>query len=466
MQVTSKNLFIPEQNFRVGCPAEFVETCQERSVSGIVHEYAMMKLAHFSKKGVLKNELLLKDIHHELELDSLFLNMSGASNVLLSKVSFDCLIKEEDKEMREFITFELKIPGTNIEGETVFSYNLIEKLYGSKAALYKALKFFYVKGRTVANGGNCKHGTTPDYDFMNPKHDQYIRHTEQLLVAYLALPQGSQMLYNRLRSEIRGKFPDATAVKVYNMSLHMHSTKTCCASCEYSLIGLMNQITEVCILNKRLGFLSNFKAHALVLNEQLKFSLPKKSNFKLLVTVTANDHDKDHRKQPEKKRISIRLNQNVPYKVINVKKRNSSISIFLAKLNIGYDRNRLPALSYLIDNTVAISGSKATKGSPGTIDKIKSVRNEEMRPHQLNFTDFLEEDLHFGNHFDKIDRDPKFWKKLSLKTYSCKRKKDTNVFYIVIRTDLNELKCSQHLTKEEKDRIVFLLEETQYSKYT
>jgi len=188
----------------------------------------------------------------------------------------------------EYFVFDLRIPGANTTKESVFSYDrLIEGFY-SREQLYSNLKRFYSLGKNTVNPTDNKHGHKPLYDPKSSKHDQYILHTEQLLVAYLSTLQSAYMLRNRLRTEIRAKHPDVRQVKVYNMGLHMHSTKTCCAPCEYSLIGLMNR--------RERGFLPNFQKVCLEQNDLIKFCFPQKSKFSLLVTVTASEHDADHQK--------------------------------------------------------------------------------------------------------------------------------------------------------------------------
>lgn len=230
---------------RRGCACKMTPTYQVTSTpegerTRMIHEYSTMMLVHQTKDGRIKNSLRLGPLHHELEIDSLVLSRSGASNILLSKVSFDCLIVDASgQEKRAYVHFDLRIPGTNAKGKTVLSSDMMAEMYGGKENLYAALKFFYQLGRSTANPSKHKHGHCPDYNPETSKHDQYILHTEQILAAYLALPKAAQMLFNRLTTEVRTLYPDASSIKIYNMGLHMHSTKTCCAPCEFVLVGLM-----------------------------------------------------------------------------------------------------------------------------------------------------------------------------------------------------------------------------------
>ncbi|OGN54688.1 MAG: hypothetical protein A2098_00730 [Chlamydiae bacterium GWF2_49_8] len=387
--ISNKEYLIPLSISRRGCPCALtptyrISTTTEQKRTELVHQFTTMRLVHQAKDGEIKNSLDLDRIHHELEIDSLLLQGSGASNILLCKMSFDCLIRDSSgKEQRDYLTFDLRIPGTN--AEDVFSYDLIVNAYGTQAKLYEALKYFYSLGRSIDNLKEYKHGHSPEYDASTSKHDQYIRHTEQLLVAYLALPQAAKMLSNRLRIEIRGKYPYASAVKVYNVGLHMHSTKTCCAPCEYSLLGLMNKFKGSLVPDLKnfqdriLGLIPNLMRSLSVPNDTLSFTSPKHSLFRMVVTVTASEQDAHHRKKPDLMIKALDPNGPLPFYAVEVKKPSASKRIFTSILAGKYDRRLLPSASTLNDKTVSISGSRATPGSQGTITKVSEVRKEEMR---------------------------------------------------------------------------------------
>jgi len=368
---------------RAGCPCTLTTSYQVSTLPAgerlrLVHEYTTMRLVHQSKTGVVKNSLDLGPVHHELEIDSLVLTASGASNILLAKLSFDCEIADaEGKKKRDYLVFDLKIPRIDSDEEAVFCYDILAKAHGSKANLYAALKHFYDLGRRLVNPQGDKHGSKPAYSPQLPKQDQLIRHTEQMLIAYLVLPQASAMLRNRLRAEIRGKYPGAASVKVYNMGLHMHSTKTCCAPCEYSLVGLMNERAGFVQQNKPLGFLSNFQRACAVPNEQLAFTFPQNTSFQLLVTVTASNPDKDHKKQPSYLSVQLNPTDALPSHTILVKEASVTRHIFSTMVSRKYDARRLPVESNLGDKTVCISGSKQTPGSPGTMNTVKKAREDE-----------------------------------------------------------------------------------------
>ncbi len=378
--ITQRNIYdIGAPVCREGCPNKMTPTYQISSLNQerteLIHEYTTMRLVHQSKNGEIKNSLPLGPIHKELELASLPLQGSGSSNILLSKVSFDCLITDSaGVKRRDYLCFDLKILGANSTKKPVFSYEWIEKAYGDKEKLYAKIKKFYDAGRKVAVH---KHGTEPDYTGKKPSHDQFIRHTEQLLVAYLALPDTAKMLANQLRTAIRGKYPEAAEVKVYNMGLHMHSTKTCCAPCEYTLLGLMNK--------KKHSFLSNFSRATSIPNEMLKMTLPNKSDFRLLVTVGASQSDNTHQKQPTYKELILDEKTPTPFFDISVKSAEASKHIFTSMLDCEHDEQSLHP-SNLDNYTVGISGSEKTTTTKNritykaanTLKKVTELKSAEI----------------------------------------------------------------------------------------
>src|ERR1700722_6196348 len=149
----TKEYHVPRAIARCGCPSQVTPTCQISILSGeerraVTHKVATMVLTHYAKDGRVKNSLHLGPIHKELELEYLALHRSGSSNILLSKLSFNCLITRVSGEtFRDHLFFDLKIPGVNGAKEAVFSYDVIEATYGSKKNLYDTLKHFYDLGR-------------------------------------------------------------------------------------------------------------------------------------------------------------------------------------------------------------------------------------------------------------------------------------------------------------------------------
>lgn len=399
MNIIERSQHVPIGSGRLNCPCQLAPLYQTKSTTSesrtvVVHQYTTMRLVHRAKNGEIKNILDLRPIHDYLASHGrLVETLSGASNVLVASISFNCLIRQKTGEVlqsvissqggvrnhfvfeeksRKYITFDLKIPGANTGKSSVFSYDFIEKQYGGKKELYKAIKLFYEKGRSIINYNNKTHGHHPDYDPKLSKHDQYIRHTEQLLVAYLALPEAATMLCNRLRAHIRGTYPDATSVKVYNTALHLHSKKRCCAPCEYAFIGLMNDEN---------AFLNNFKNECSLLNGQLSFAFPqKKSIFQLAVTVSADQVDADHKKAPLFEEEILKIKGLTPTYDIFVKNREVAKKIFTTLFQLKHDNRRVILHSNLTDITVVISGSDATKGSPVTKEKVNEIRKKEMEP--------------------------------------------------------------------------------------
>lgn len=392
MALGHKKVLTPTDTVRTGCPRvlapyyeESIEDPTQRRP--FIKQYTLMKFSHTSETGVVKGELDLAGIHDDLRIAATAITeIGGASNIVVAKMSAEVLVRLPDGSgVRDFIVFDLKIPGAR-DG---ISYDYLRDLYKGRDNLYPVMEYFYGKGRSIANPGGATHGIQPAYDPDSPAHDQYILHTEQMLVAYLAHPKASEMLVNRLRAEIRAKHPGAEASKVYNMSLHMHSSKTCCAPCEYSLIGLMNtpgvvHLTEDTGVAKKtilkFSFLHHFAEKALQPSEIMRFTLPKGSSFRLFVTVTADDHDASHQKvasvteettDPKNEPFDIRLKRDL----------GAYQHVFLTKFSVPFYYDTASRLGLadtnLSDKTVMMSGSTQTKGSPVTMAKMRAARGKE-----------------------------------------------------------------------------------------
>ncbi len=391
MALGVKKILTMIDNVRAGCP-RILAPCYEDTVARpghqpLIRQYTLMRLSHKTGAGVVKKELDLDKTHDDLRISSYALGIAGgASNVVLAKMSAEVLISLPDgSSVRDFIVFDLKIPGA---GKGI-SYDFLRDLYGGRDNLYPVMKYFYDEGRGIANAAGHKHGTEPAYDCDTTAHDQYILHTEQMLVAYLAHPKASEMLVARLRAEIRGKHPYAQMTKVYNMSLHMHSTKTCCSPCEYSLVGLMNSpdavnLTEGAGVHKKtilvFSFLHHFQEKCLIPSEVMNFTLPEGSPFQLLVTVTADDHDAAHKAalpiavemaDPRQRAFEISL------------KHDPAVcrQVFQTKFSVPFYYDTAVRMGLadtnLADKTVAMSGSTKTKGSAATIGKMNAIRKGE-----------------------------------------------------------------------------------------
>ena len=377
--------------YRTGCPCVITPFSQTAvrppgDMHPVLRQFTPMRLVHQAKDDSVKYSYSLKHIHDDLATTSLALRGSGSSNILNSFVSFECRITTPTGVVRDHFPLSLKIKGTNTAEEQVLSYEMVEKAYGSKAKLYAAMKYIYQQG--LANAQNLSHGHQPDYNPHTYTHDQYIRHTEQLLVAYLAEPEAAQALFDQLHGAIRAKYHEATSAKVYNMVLHIDSTKTCCAPCEYALLGFMNDRNGFRFptdpIGMSRGFMRNFTQAAAKPSQTLPISLPANSPFRVLVTVTATEADADHKKQPRYNVTDLKK-QSVPDYNILVKSADASSKIYTTMVNQKYDGRKIPQETNLSGKTIGISGSKSTKGSPGTIAKVKSIRKlEDEADHLLS----------------------------------------------------------------------------------
>lgn len=353
-----------------GCPCRLTHlyqtTWQVESRTPMVHQFTPMALVNEGEDSI-KTRLNLRRIHGELEMESLPLNIPKGPNVVLAKVSFECLVQRLNGFTRGFFTFDLRIPCTSRDGSLTWSW--LERAYepyGGILSLYQTLRFFYQLGRQIANPENKKHGHFLNYDSNNPSYDQFIRHSEQTLAAYLALPQASEMLSNRLKVTVRAKYADAMSMEVLNMALHLHSTKRCCAGCEYVLLGLMNDKTEGHGLFNNLG-------HAL---GDAHTSLPAKikAAFKAVVTVTANQPDAIHKTLPRLTLSPERIRS------FNIDLNDPDVSkyIYTTLLTHGYDRRKVTSSPQINHISVVLSGSLATATSKSALSTVRNLRKENI----------------------------------------------------------------------------------------
>jgi hypothetical protein len=357
---------IPVPIARPGCPCVHTPSEDITTPRGTVRKITTMALQHYGAPGGQPlNSLDLSGIHKKLEVASLQLQQTGSSNVLLTDVSFNCEIETPSGSYRDFITFDLKIPESGAN-EGVFSSDMMRQAYGSKRDFFTNIEYFFLLGKQTANLGNNGHGVTPDYRKADATHDQYILHTEQSLVAYLATDKAALMLRNYLRAAIRGKYPDAISTKIHNLGLHMHSTKTCCAPCEYTLIGLMN--------SQAVGLIPNFRRFCAEPNEVLRLQVD--PDFQMVTTVTANEADQTHKTKPSMQPFATPINDKRLYS-INVKDPNTSKKIFTTILNT-YNGANLPIDESKFEGTVGISGSLKTPGSPATAQRHRERTNEDL----------------------------------------------------------------------------------------
>lgn len=337
---------------------------------------ALATLTRYSSKGDVKSTLSFKKTHKKLLASSHPLNNSGSSNILLTEVGCDCTIQTASDKLDTFVSFPLRIPGSGPGSSPLFFYDALASppYYQSKSTLYEAIEHFYCLGRSIANPRNTKHGHTPDYSGENPRQDQYVRHTEQFLVAYLALPEAAEGLLRRLVTEVRANHPLATSIKLHNLSLSLASTKTCCSPCEYTLLGLMNERDGIIQQDTLLGLLPNLQIACETLQTTLPISLSRNHPLRLFTTVFATENDGDHIKTSPLEKTELGEKElPVPYDIATHDPFSSShLFRVLVKEPLPH---HLQPVSNLSDFSVIVSGSEKTPGSRSTRKKIIAERD-------------------------------------------------------------------------------------------
>lgn len=346
------------------CPCQVTNTSEHTYPNGAVRRVAEMVLQDHTRRFIS-----LSKIHRDLENAHLPLHNSGSSNICLCRIGFNCQVNLiEGQTVTNYFSFDLKIPGDR-NNQGVFSSDMMITLgaHGNMQGLHTAIGNYHGLGRPIANPNLVVHGNQPIFNLAQvPPNNVNLNlsltlHTEQMLVAYLDLPQAATMLKNRLITHIRGEFSNATSATIHAVGIHLSQNKTCCSACEYSLVGLMQSTQQ--------GLIPNLRTACTVQDGRLVLQmngLPNLAPFPMVTTVTAKEPDAAHRALPQFSRTIQLIHQAPIRSIIDLTVPATSQRIYTSILSPHNNAN-IPITPSQYDGSVAISGSLATAGSPGTI---------------------------------------------------------------------------------------------------
>lgn len=203
----------------------------------------------WDKEGDEKFSYPVGKIHQRLRT-TLDQQPTKQGNTLIANISFQVSVRPpRSKKIYFMVDFPLRIPKFNrskfLKSDKsladCFSYSDL-KAPLKHASIVDLIKSLYCHGRKMMGlEKKCTHGHIPAFD-ESEEDNKYVRHSEQALVAYLCTKDASDMLLKRLVVELRGEveLPPHSLIKIYSAVLHIHSNKTPCAVCEYTLLGLQN----------------------------------------------------------------------------------------------------------------------------------------------------------------------------------------------------------------------------------
>jgi hypothetical protein len=224
-------------------------------------------------------------------------------------------------------------------------------------------------------------------NFNDHSHDQFTKHSENIMLASLCTRKGVDYVLNRLSGEIRSLNYAAVGenVKIYALILHIHSTKMPCGVCETSLAGFQHSHIKSFATPRNL-FLE--KLHDRLIERSftnpitpierrlpLVFSYPGQNKprpaqdigIRLQVTMTANKQDRHHQYVVQGGRPQLEI------RTLDRSK------ILIGDIQTGDNFNDLPP-NYepdLFQRAIFVSGGENSKDSPNTKQAGQQARNGE-----------------------------------------------------------------------------------------
>lgn len=335
-----------------------------------------------------QNKIPLKSIHKEMEDCHHSLYNSGSKNIALCRMGFNCqVVMVGGQRVTKYFSFDLRFPSNGNSPVTIhpthpnhFSPDGIvlvpealehASAYGGRQQLFNRIQAFNTLGRGICNPGNVKHGNQPNYNNIgNVKNVDlsYIRHSEQMLVASLALPQSAQLLKNQISTLIRGEFSQALNATILGIGIHLNQNKTCCGACEYSLVGLMN--------NTHQGLIPNLRNACINQQETLGLQIAPANTFRFISTVAAKENDATHNTNTTFNRQSSSVSSPLQT-IIDMTQQTSSQKVYTT-IFYTHDQRNAPPSPPSFDGSTIISGSKVSKGTAGTIQASLALKNDSL----------------------------------------------------------------------------------------
>ena len=360
------------------CPSKMTHAYQTQEEEGdedVIHRYTSMC---FGNKilGVYPLDYLHYDLQETVHLIG---TEKEGPNILAAKVSFVCKIFFEKKPpILELFSFGLKCRNGKGAPLMLFSFDQMEKIYGNSEDMFACIRHFYKQGQE-SESQTVNHGHTPNYDVgkdgkLGRGQAQYVKHTEQLLVASLARPEVVKGLAEQLKQKIRKKYPEGKYVKVYSMGVHFHSIRICCAPCEYALKGIANDKMGKKINDVWLGLYPNFVKQ---LSETGFLRRSTIHEFRIIIAGTASIKNHGH-KEPVYLKEKVDAEEDLSAYKINCIGKEVSQNIYQTLL-----KNPIEASPHALERrkskTFFTSGSKSSPEGKKVVEKVLSIKNLENR---------------------------------------------------------------------------------------
>ncbi len=397
----------PVSNPKTHCPRTYSKTIQSSffpsTESRLVRrKYDIhLQMTHHSKTGEEKISLSLAIIHRSLrEITNAAEAVDGNSNIAAAKITFEIATKLTNGRTikRRFVTFDLRIPGSY----GCYNYNSAQQLYSDDDGYGKDVELaqglLYQTGRRVIGiPANQTHGTDPKHGSGNSGLDQFLRHSEHELAAYLAHPDASVMLVKRLIAYLRGENYALmnSVIKIYSVILHIDSTKSPCGACEYVLIGLQNLLIrdqrqrDIGLLTNLAEELSRIKTpyHFIIPGHDKPHYISQKKGIRMFTTFTAHETDTTHPILYNTSGYDQATRASSPT-LLELGHRQASKYIHYAHIPLDEGASELSPLSpNMTGSTIFLSASNSNPKTKKTVQKITKETEKEMSTLYHQFAD-------------------------------------------------------------------------------
>lgn len=352
-----------------GCSRQYLrQTTEIKQEHGGARLHAAL-VHHSRKTQIEKSRFVLSAVHAELRQALARMEQPQVGNIAAAAITFELKILRNDKRL--FYTIPIKV-----SGKPVFTISDTLNLgEDDLQSVLDDLKAMHTAGKQ-AHGGH-KHFQTPKYD--NTAGDaQLINHSEQPLYYYLKTEVGASTIVNRLIAELRGKdlIAFGEEIKVSNIAVHLHSTKTPCGPCETVIAGAqcLGDITQALkdAFIRRSYIKTNTNANISTSSESYHFSFPKKA-LRLVTSYSADT--KDTHAAPSNQTLGWRYNRLMSEIEINSSIQASYRNVYVVKF---VDKPPIDDGREVSDYTIFSSASDSNKNVAKRKNEYKEVNDDSL----------------------------------------------------------------------------------------
>jgi len=294
------------------CPRIYVGNAHTHVVGGQrIRPWACA--ANLTLRGVKVMELNLLKVHRALAANELALRQQDPSrhfdklNTVIASMTFCVCINKGGRDVYLPVTIPIKPDGAafcNFDhaAQALKKGRAIATTAQAITAHRALMKAHHDKGARVITTHPAPYvssqfcGHLPKFD-GSTGDPQLVRHSEPAIYTWLSTDAGIDMLINRLADRLRSVYGVSAGanVRVRNVMLHMHSTRTPCGPCERETVGIQNSHGAASFLGRLKAKLRGRRLQDVHGNpfSMLTFSTP--DSIPMCTTYSADIRDSHHR---------------------------------------------------------------------------------------------------------------------------------------------------------------------------